>query len=319
MNTMDKIKIDKAIVTGGAGFVGSHIIKKLLAGGSKVVCIDNMVSGSMANVQDFMSNPNFKLVTSNITNYPSIEEEFNDTDVVFHQAASKATVCLRDPYTDLNSNAKGTYNVLEASRKHGVKKVLYSSTGSVYGEAQYYPQDEDHPLNPLSFYGVSKLAAEKYCNAFQNYYDMDITVLRYFHVFGPNQSYSNLGGVVSIFIRRILNGKPPIIYGTGEQTRSFTFVEDDVDANLFFCKKGFGKGEVYNCASGIKVTINELAHKLLKIMDREDLNPIYKDWRPGDIINFDVSNKKLIDLNFKFRTSFEDGLLKTIEWLKDRV
>ena len=316
---MNEIKIDKAVVTGGAGFIGSHIIKKLLEMDSKVICIDNMISGSFDNIQPFIGNPNFKLVTASITNYPSIEQEFENVDVVFHQAASKATVCLRDPYTDLEVNAKGTYNVLEASRKHKVKKILYSSTGSVYGEAQYYPQDENHPLNPLSFYGVSKLAAEKYCNAFQNYYDMDITVLRYFHVFGPNQAYSNLGGVVSIFIRKILNGEPPIIYGTGEQTRSFTFVDDDVDANLFFCKTGFGKGEVFNSASGIKVTISELAHKLLKMLNREDINPIYKDWRAGDIINFDVSNKKLLDLDFKFETSFEDGLVKTIDWLKDRV
>jgi UDP-glucose 4-epimerase len=312
-----KLDINKALVTGGAGFIGSHIVEDLLEQNIEVVCIDNLVAGKPENVEPFMDNPKFKMVIANVANYPSIEQEFKDVDVVFHEAASKATVCLRDPYTDLDVNAKGTYNVLEASRKHDVPKIVHASTGSVYGEAQYLPQDEKHPLCPVSFYGVSKLAGEMYCSAFINYHDMDITVLRYFHVFGSRQEHRDIGGVVPIFIRRILNNQVPIIYGDGTQTRSFTYVKDDVRANFFVAKTKGTKGEIFNSASGIKVTITELAVKLLEMLGREDLKPIYKDWRAGDIKNFEISNEKLSSLGFNFETSFNDGLVETLKWLKE--
>ncbi len=314
-----KLDINKAIVTGGAGFIGSHIVEELLKQKINVVCIDNLVAGSLENVKIFQDNPKFRMVTASVANYPSIEQEFKDTDVVFHEAASKATVCLRDPYTDLDVNSKGTYNVLEAGRKHDVGKVVHASTGSVYGEAQYYPQDEKHPLNPVSFYGVSKLGGEKYCSAFTSYYDMNITVLRYFHVYGSRQVYTDIGGVVPIFIRKILNGERPIIYGDGTQTRSFTYVKDDVMANFFVAREKNTKGEVFNSASGIKVTITELAEKLTKMLGREDLKPIYKDWRAGDIKNFEVSNAKLKARGFEFEHSFEEGLKKTIDWVKNQL
>ena len=134
-------------------------------------------------------------------------------DIVFHQAASKKTICLNNPRLDLEINAKGTFNLLELSVKHNVKKFVHASTGSVYGEAQYKPQDEQHPLNPTSYYGVSKLAGEKYVRAFHDLYNLNVTILRYFHVYGPRQESSDVGGVVSIFTRRILEGKPIYIYG----------------------------------------------------------------------------------------------------------
>ena len=164
----------KALVTGGAGFIGSHIVEELLKQNIHTVCIDNFVGGKEINISKFRENPLFEFIEADISNYPAINKHFKDVEVVFHNAASKCTVCRIDPYLDLEVNAKGTFNVLEASRENGVKKIVHASTGSVYGEGRIFPQTEDHPLNPTSFYGVSKLAGEKYCNTFIDYYDMNI-------------------------------------------------------------------------------------------------------------------------------------------------
>ena len=309
----------KAIVTGGAGFIGSHIVEKLLEKNTKVICIDNFVAGKKENVDAFTNNANFQLVDADVSDLKSIISYFEDVDVVYHQAASKCTVCTIDPHLDLRVNGQGTFNVLEASRLNNVRKVVHASTGSVNGEAQYLPQDEKHPLNPVSFYGVSKLAGEKYCNAFLNYYNMDVTVLRYYHVYGPRQDHSDLGGVIPIFIRKILNGESPTIFGDGSQLRSFTYVNDLVDANFLVASNNSSKGKVYNCASGIKVTIKELAEKLLKIMNREDLEILYEDWRPGDIKVFDINNSRIKNLGLQFRTTFDDGLEETIQWLASEL
>jgi len=314
-----KQKFSKALVTGGAGFVGSHICEELIKKDIETICIDNFVAGKMENIKHLQSNKKFSWFDADVSHFSMIFDLFQGVDVVFHQAASKCTVCMVDPNLDLNVNALGTYNVLECSRRHGVSKIVHASTGSVYGEGVDFPQSETHTLNPVSFYGVSKLAGEKYCNAFSNYYDMDITVLRYFHVYGTRQDYSDLGGVIPIFVRRILNNESPIIYGDGEQLRSFTYVKDDVDANFHVALDKRSKGEVYNCASGIKVSITELANTLLKVLKKEDLGLIYKDVRPGDIKYFDIDNSKLKGLDFDFKTSFEDGLVETINWVKTKI
>ena len=314
-----KQKFSKALVTGGAGFVGSHICEELIKQDIDTICVDNFVAGKMENISHLINNKKFSWVDADISHFSMIIDLFQGVDVVFHQAASKCTVCMVDPHLDLNVNALGTYNVLECSRRHGVSKIVHASTGSVYGEGVTFPQSEDHPLNPVSFYGVSKLAGEKYCSAFLNYYDMDITVLRYFHVYGTRQEYSDLGGVIPIFARRILSDESPIIFGDGEQLRSFTYVKDDVAANFHVALDKRSRGQVYNCASGIKVSISELAKILLKILKREDLEIIYKDVRPGDIKYFDIDNSKLRNLGFDFKTSFEDGLIETINWVKTKI
>ena len=303
----------KAIVTGGAGFIGSHIVEALVESGIEVISIDNYLTGKHENLVHLAGRPNFSEVSCDVTDFDSLKEYFDGVDIVFHNAASKKTVCLLDPRRDLEINAKGTFNVLELSRQSGVRKFVHASTGSVYGEAVRLPQDEDHPLVPASFYGVSKLAADRYVKVFNHLYDMDTTVLRYFHVYGPRQESSEYGGVVAIFIRRLLNNQPPIIFGDGTQQRSFTYVKDVVRANLHVAVTPGTKGEVYNCASGIRVTINELARSLLRLMHKEHLQPVYEDWQPGDIRIFDVDNSKLRSTGYEFQTLFEDGLRQTVE------
>ncbi|GAA0182701.1 SDR family oxidoreductase [Clostridium sediminicola] len=312
-----KNKYKKAIVTGGAGFIGSHIVEGLLQEGLEVISIDNYFSGKKENLAPFNKYNNFHEIECDVTDYEKLKTYFNGVDIVFHNAASKKTVCIRDPRRDLDINAKGTFNILELSRDFGVKKIVHASSGSVYGEAKYFPQNEEHPLNPTSYYGVSKLAGEKYARAFCDLYGLDVTILRYFHVYGPRQESSDLGGVVSIFGRRILQGLEPVIFGDGTQQRSFTYVKDIVEINKLVAMKEDTKGEAYNCASGINITIYELAYELKRLLNSEHIGIKYSDWVPGDIKVFDIDNSKIRKLGFEFSTPFDEGVKLTLEWLKN--
>jgi UDP-glucose 4-epimerase len=307
----------RALVTGGAGFIGSHIVEELLKDGLEVISLDNYSGGKRENLSDFHSNPRFKEVSCDVTDLESLKPHFDGVDVVFHEAVSKMTVCLKDPRRDLEINAKGTFNLLELARDHGVKKFVHASTGSVYGEAKYYPTDEEHPLNPTSYYGVSKLAAEKYVRAFSHLYGMNTTMLRYYHVYGPRQESSDVGGVVSIFARRAMEGKPLIIYGDGTQLRSFTYVKDVVAINKLVAVTPGTKGEAYNCASGIKVTIRELAEAVLETLGLQHVGIEHRDWKLGDIKIFDVSNAKLRTLGMEWRTPFTEGLRHTLKFTRE--
>ncbi|MBN2004643.1 MAG: SDR family NAD(P)-dependent oxidoreductase [Anaerolineae bacterium] len=310
-------RFKRALVTGGAGFIGSHIVEELVQMGIETISIDNYFAGKHENLEHLAQYPSLLEVDCDVTDLEDLERYFPGVDIVFHEAASKKTICLSDPRRDLEINAKGTFNLLELSVKYGVQKFVHASTGSVYGEAQYFPQDENHPLIPTSYYGVSKLAGEKYVKVFEHLYNLDTTVLRYFHVYGPRQESSEVGGVVSIFTRLMLTGKPITIFGDGTQQRSFTYVKDVVRANLLAATTEGTKGQVYNCASGIKVTIKELATILADILGvREQIQ--YADWMPGDIKVFDIDNSKIInELGMSFVTDFREGLTPTVDWAVD--
>jgi len=300
----------RALVTGGAGFIGSHIASRLVKEGLLVVSVDDYSSGKRENLDSLTPNCDFFEEECDVTDPKKLEEIFEkyNFDVVFHNAASKKNICLKDPGRDLEVNGYGAYNILRLSKKFGIKRVIHASTGSVYGEAKYFPQDEEHPLVPRSFYGVSKLAGEKYCKLFSETKGLDTTVLRYFHVFGPNQEHDEeLGGVVAIFINRAKNGLPLVVHGDGTQQRSFTHVDDIVDINLFVATSADAIGEAYNCASGVNVTILDLADAV-RLKYGEDIGMEFADSLEGDIKVFDVSNEKLKKLGFEFKTEFKDGL-----------
>ena len=318
MNSNIEFPFKKALVTGGAGFIGSHLVEKLVRMGVETVSIDNYFAGKHENLEHLKSYPNLTEVECDVLDNEKLEKYFPGVEVVFHQAASKKTICLNNPRLDLEINAKGTFNLLELALKYGVKKFVHASTGSVYGEAQYHPQDENHPLNPTSYYGVSKLAGEKYVAAFHHLYGLDTTVLRYFHVYGPRQESSDVGGVVSIFTRLILQGNPITIFGDGTQQRSFTYVKDVVRANLMAAIKKNSTGKTFNCASGIKVTIKELADLIADILEISKHEIKYDDWVPGDIKVFDIDNSKIRnDLGINFVTDFRNGLEITVDWGKN--
>jgi len=307
-------EIRKALVTGGAGFIGSHLIEALVERGVEVVSFDDYSAGKKENLDSVRSRKNFIEFDGDVTDPAAIHKAMAGVDTVFHQAASKKTVCMRDPSRDLAVNGGGALLLLQAAVDLGVSKFVHASTGSVYGEPVKFPQTETHRLRPVSYYGVSKLAGESYVNTFGHLFGMDITILRYFHVYGPRQESSDVGGVVSIFLRRALAGQPLIIHGDGQQMRTFTWVGDVVEANIRAATRTISRGKTYNCASGIRVTVKDLASKVLERVDARV--PIqHGDPLPGDIREFDVDNSLITkELDMSFEKDFDKGLGYTLDW-----
>jgi nucleoside-diphosphate-sugar epimerase len=291
----DFFRNKKVIVTGGAGFIGSHICEELARQGAHVICLDDLSAGKESNISFLREHQGFRFVAKDVCDDdPSMDALFDGTSVVFHNAASKKNICLLDPQRDLEVNAGGTLNLLQYAKKHSVPKFIHASTGSVYGEPRLLPTNEEHPFTPVSYYGVSKLAGERYVDVFHRLYGLDTTILRYFHVYGPRQESNEFGGVVSIFLRRILAGQNPVVFGDGHQVRSFTWVKDLVHANLASAVKPAARGEAYNAASSIKVSISELASNMLALLGQEKrLRVEHGDPLLGDIMNFDIDNQKI--------------------------
>lgn len=309
----DFFKDKKVIVTGGAGFIGSHICDELVRQGAIVHSVDNYSAGKKENISHLLPNKNFTEHNIDICDRNSMDAILPNTDIIFNNAASKKNVCLVDPQKDLLVNAGGTLNLLELSLKHKVKKFVHASTGSVYGEPTIFPSDETHPLKPVSYYGVSKLAGERYVDVFNKLYGLDTTILRYFHVYGPRQESNEFGGVVSIFLRNIIENKPLTVFGSGEQVRSFTWVKDLVRVNLSAAVLPSAKGQVYNAASGIQISINSLAQGLVDLMQGK-VKIVHGEPLVGDIFHFEVSNEKVKrELDIVFETNFWANMSQTLE------
>ena len=308
----------RALVTGGAGFIGSHLVDKLLSLGLEVVSIDDFSAGKDVNIQHNLANPHFTSIGADISRIDDIRPHFDGVDVVFHQACSKNTICMKDPVRDLEVNATGTLNVLLCAKEAGVKRLIHASTGSVYGEPRFFPTNEEHPLAPVSYYGVSKLAGERYALLFTTLHGCDVVALRYYHVYGPRQDNSDVGGVVSIFCRRAHQNLNLIIYGDGTQVRSFTYIGDVVRINLLAAVDDQMPGKAFNCASGARITIKELADR---VIDRygNNVGIEYSDWKPGDIKNFNVDNNLLKARGFEFSKNFDEGLEETIDWTRNFI
>lgn len=299
----------KALVTGGAGFIGSHICDELIKRGDKVICYDNLLTGREENISHLKGKSNFEFILGDVLDTELLDYHMEGVDIVFNQMASKKSVCEKDPKKDCEINAIGTLNVLLSMVRNNVGKIVHASTGSVYGE-QPTMITEFSQLNPVSYYGVSKLAGEKYVAAFADMFGIEYTILRYFHVYGERQDSSSYGGVVPIFIRQAICGEPLTIHGDGEQVRSFTYVGDIVYANMYASANM--DNAIYNVASGLQISINELAD-----MVRTKIRDTGTDWCPallGDVKNFNINNLAVsYDFNMEF-TKFEDGLDKTIKY-----
>jgi UDP-glucose 4-epimerase len=291
------------VVTGGAGFIGSHLCDYLIKRGDRVICVDNLVGtkGSSRNVDHLIGTERFRFVEEDILEWAT-PGRLDGVDTVFHQAASKMTVSLEDPERDLTVNALGTLRLLMSAGESGVRKFVLGSTGSVYGGLDAV-QDERHPTRPLSVYGVSKLAGEQYARVVGALYNLDTTVLRYFHVIGSRQDDSPTGGVVPIFLRNCDEKINLTIFGSGEQVRSFTSVADVVAANVLVSENPAASNRVFNCASGIRVTIQELADYIIST-SKAPVTADYGQERPGDIFNFNVVNTELVSLGMKFDTNW---------------
>jgi UDP-glucose 4-epimerase len=308
----------RALVTGGGGFIGSHLVDALLDGGLEVASVDDYSSGHRANLTHRAGEPRLRVVECDVADAAALAPHFRGVDVVFHNAACKKTLSLLDPRKDVDTNVKGTLNVMLAAREHGARKVVVASTGSVYGEAVELPQTESHPLRPVSLYGIDKLAGESIALLLGRELGVDVTVLRYFHVYGPRQESGRYGGVIAIFCEQLLRGEPATIYGDGSQQRSFTYVADVVRANLLVARDPRSRGEAYNCASGLKITVAAMYAELQALAGRSDLPPRFGPWAPGDIKLFDVSSAKLQALGMGSYTPFPEGLKRTFDWFRER-
>jgi len=319
MNDFAYYENKKVIVTGGAGFIGSHLCEKLVQLKANVISLDDFSAGKESNIAFLKDYDNFKSIKKSITDIEGMDELFDGVDIIFNNAASKKNICLIDPKRDLRVNAEGIFNLLEFSMKHKVRKFVHASTGSVYGEPIIFPSTEEHPLRPVSYYGVSKLAGERYVDVFHRLYGLDTTILRYFHVYGTRQESNEFGGVVSIFMRNILENRPLVIFGDGLQERSFTWVKDLVNSNLEAGINQKATGQVYNVASGISVTINELAKKMKEIF-ASTVDIIYDKPLVGDIMYFDVSNVKIKnDLDITFEKNFWGTLQNALDEFVENI
>jgi len=303
----------RALVTGGAGLIGSEIVDQLLLAGHSVISLDNYVSGKPSNLEFAQGFEQFTGIEGSVNDEKLVDDILSSgIDWIFHQACSKNTVCLLDPQRDLYVNGLGTLGMLIGAKKHGVKRFVHASTGSVYGRPEQFPTLEGHRKDPVSFYGVSKLAAETYVDLFHKFYGLPTVILRYFHVFGSRQDSSDTGGVVSIFIDRALSDQDIRITGDGSQIRAFTHVKHIAKINLLAAKEESAIGQVYNCASDARVTIKQLADRVLSLSPNSKSKICYSEERIGDIYKFDVANESLKrELHFDFLSSFEEDLEST--------
>ena len=311
------IKNKKIVVTGGAGFIGSNIVHAIYKD-NEVTVIDDLSTGNLENIITLVDEESIKLVKGSITDLKLLQENFSDVDYVLHQAAIPSVPrSIKNPIASNKANIDGTLNVLVAARDSDVKKVVYASSSSVYGDTPTLPKVETMPTFPLSPYAISKLTGEHYCRVFYEIYGLRTTSLRYFNVYGPRQNpKSEYAAVVPRFISSISKGRPIEIYGDGEQTRDFTFVEDVINANLLSCVSKKSDGNALNIAGGKRISVNDLALKIMKLIGK-DVEIIYRERREGDVKDSlaDISlAKNLIDYTPKY--SLDNGLTKTVEFFK---
>ena len=301
----------KIVITGGAGFIGSNLAEVLSKdNANEVIVLDDLSTGKLANTKEMA----IKFVNGSITDLELLQTIFKDVDYVLHQAAIPSVPrSINEPIASNNANITGTLNVLVAARDRNVKKVVYASSSSVYGDTPKLPKREDMTPTPLSPYAVTKLTGEHYCNVFNEVYGLKTVALRYFNVYGPKQDpYSDYAAVIPKFVSRVLRDEPPLIYGDGQQTRDFTFVKDVVTANIRAMNSA--ATGVFNIASGNRITIQELAELVMKLMDK-DLGVILEEPRKGDVLHSlaDVSKAKA---GFGYEPGYrlETGLEETVKW-----
>lgn len=276
----------RILVTGGAGFIGSHIVDKLLAEGFEVSVLDNLSTGKIENVKGYFGRKDFKFLKGDLRDFDLLKQVTKEVDVIFHEAAlSSVPRSVKNPVLSHETNATGTLNLLRASCDNGVDRLIHASSSSVYGQSDLVERDENLPTQPISPYAVSKLAAENYCGVFYEVYGFKTVSLRYFNVYGIRQNYGPYSGVITRFVNRVLKQKPPIIYGDGKQLRDFINVKDVVRANLLSMKSQNAVGEALNIGTGKATSITSLANMILQITGNTQLKPIYQKPRPGDVKN----------------------------------
>jgi len=308
--------MEKYLVTGGAGFIGSNIVKKLLEDKKSVRAVDNFATGRKENIQEFLKNPNFEFMEGDITDLAFAKKAVEGVDVVLHEAAVPSVPrSIEDPIKSNDANVTGTLNMLVASRDAKVKKFVYASSSSIYGDNPELPKKEDFPVRPISPYSLTKYAGERYAQIFYQIYGLPTICLRYFNVFGPKQDpNSQYSAVIPKFINAFLKNGKLVINGDGSQSRDFTFVENVVHANLLAAHSEKGIGQVMNIACGDETSLNDLVNILKEISDK-DITPEHVAARLGDVPHSraDVSKAKEL-LGYEPVVDIKEGLRRTFTW-----
>ncbi len=306
----------KYLVTGGAGFIGSNIVEGLLKNQELVRVIDNLSTGNIHTLDNFRSEIEF--IEGDIRDLSTIQKAMNGIEFVFHQAALPSVPrSIKNPVASNDSNISGTLNVLLAARDNKVKRVIYASSSSAYGDTPTLLKQEDMIPHPLSPYAITKLTGEYYCKIFSSVFGLETLTIRYFNVFGPRQNpESQYAAVIPKFIESLLKGQPPTIYGDGEQSRDFTFIENVVSANILASKAKKTSGEIVNVATSTRTTLNHLL-TILKDLTGKDIKPIYDKVRKGDVKQSlaDITRAREI-LGYNPVVNLKEGLKRTIDWMK---
>lgn len=302
----------RTLVTGGAGFIGSHIVDRLLELGHEVIIIDNLASGFENNI-----NPKAKFHKVDITDEEKMKEVFEKEkpEMVFHAAAQVfVSISTKTPQEDARINIIGSIILLNLCKNYGVKKIIYSNSGGAgYGNPEYLPMDEKHPINPISQYGTSKHTVDHYLSLYSKNFSLKYTSLGYANVYGPRQNPHGEGGVVAIFINKLLNNERPTIFGDGSHIRDYCYVNDVVDANIWAIDHG--DNQIYNVGTGIGTTTQEVFDIIKKLLSL-DLEPIYADEKIGDIKSSLLNSDKIQAEGWAPKYTFEDGIKQTIEYFR---
>jgi len=305
------MKFGKVLVTGGAGFIGSWLVLELVGRGYSVVVLDNFCSGNMKNMREFCSKGDLEVVEGDVRDKGAVRRAVKGVDAVVHLAALiDVEASVRDPFETHDVNVNATLNVLWEAVRAGVRRFVFASSTTVYGDANPLPLKEECMVRPISPYGASKAAAESYCLAFNKCYGLGVVVLRYFNVYGIGQRNSAYSGVITRFLENAFRGEPLVVYGDGRQTRDFIYVDDVVEATVLALENESVDGEIFNVCTGKPASVNELV-EIVKRMFGDDINVVYDSPRRGDIMNNygDPSRADKI-LGFKAKTSLREGLEK---------
>ena len=314
------LNFSKVLVTGGAGFIGSHIVDRLLDEGINVRVLDNLSTGDKKNISHHKNKKGFQFIQGDIRNFSQVKKAIKGIEAVVHQAALvSVTRSVEDPIISNEINVKGTLNLLKASIDANVKRFVFASSCAVYGDTKTLPNKEDSIPKPLSPYAADKLAAENYATVFNKIYGLETVSLRYYNVYGPRQKYGPYSGVISIFINNILQNNPLTIFGNGEQQRDFVNVKDVIEANLFALTKKEAVGNVFNVGTAKPTTINKIAEIIKKITNKKSVKTVHAKPKQGNIKQSYADITKIQkSLGYKPNIQIEEGLNELIKWYSNQ-